>query len=96
MKVVAVAPNQPQAELIIGRLAEVGVTAIMQYALSNPEMGASGARTIYVEDGDEERARALLAVEEPPFSEQELAELSEVAGREALDREDTAEDRQDG
>jgi hypothetical protein len=88
VKVVAVASNQPQAELIIGRLAEIGITAIMQYALSNPEMGASGARTIYVEERDEERARALLAVEEPPFSEEELAALSEAAGRQPLDPED--------
>jgi hypothetical protein len=85
VKVAAVASNQPQAELIIGRLAEIGVTAIMQYALSNPEMGASGARTIYVEDADEQRARALLAVEEPPFSDEELTELSEAAGREEHD-----------
>jgi hypothetical protein len=88
VKVVAVASNQPQAELMIGRLAEIGVTAIMQYALSNPEMGASGARTIYVEDGDEQRARALLAVEEPPFSDEELAELSEAAVLKARDPED--------
>jgi hypothetical protein len=86
VKVAAVASNQPQAELIIGRLAEIGVTAIMQYALSNPEMGASGARTIYVEDADEQRARALLAVEEPPFSDEELTRLSEAAGREETER----------
>ncbi|MCW3032193.1 MAG: putative prokaryotic signal transducing protein [Solirubrobacterales bacterium] len=87
MKVVAVAANQPQAELIIGRLAEIGITAVMQYALSNPEMGASGARTIYVEERDLERGRALLAVDEPSFSDEELTELSEAAGREARDLE---------
>jgi hypothetical protein len=87
VKVVAVAPNQPQAELIVARLAEIGITAITQYALSNPEMGASGARTIHVEDQDAERALALLAVEEPPFSEEELGRLSDAAGREGGDPE---------
>lgn len=87
MKVVAVASNQPQAELIVGRLADVGITAITQYTLSNPEMGASGARTIHVQERDEERARALLAVEQPPFSDEELTELSEAAGRDT-DREE--------
>jgi hypothetical protein len=91
VKVLAVAPNQPQADLMIGRLAGIGVTAISQLSLSNPEMGASGARTIYVEEGDLERARALLAVEEPPFSEEELAELSDAAGREARERRDAGD-----
>jgi hypothetical protein len=89
MKVVAVAPNQPQAELIVARLAEIGIAAITQYALSNPELGASGARTINVEDQDAERALALLAVDEPPFSDEELARLSDAAGREGGDPQDT-------
>jgi hypothetical protein len=82
LKVLTVAPNQPQADLIVARLAEIGIAAITQLALSNMELGASGARTIHVEERDLERARALLAVDEPPFSDEELTELSEAAGRE--------------
>jgi hypothetical protein len=85
LKVVAGAANQPQAELIVGRLAEIGIAAVSQLSLSNPEMGASGGRMVYVEERDVERARELLAVDEPPFSDEELARLSEEAGRQALD-----------
>ncbi|HEX4436934.1 MAG TPA: DUF2007 domain-containing protein [Solirubrobacteraceae bacterium] len=85
LKVVAGAANQPQADLIVGRLAEIGIAAVSQLSLGNPEFGASGGRMIYVEERDVERARELLAVEEPPFSDEELARLSEEAGREALD-----------
>jgi hypothetical protein len=83
LKVVAGAPNQPQADLIVERLAEIGIAAISQLSLGNPEFGAAGGRTIYVEERDVERAKALLAVEEPPISDEELTRLSEQAGREA-------------
>jgi hypothetical protein len=95
LKVVAGAANQPQAELIVGRLAEIGIAAVSQLSLSNPEMGASGGRMIYVEERDLERARELLAAEEPPFSDEELAQLSEEAGREALESEKIAGDGED-
>ena len=85
LKVVAGAANQPQAELIVGRLAEIGIAAVSQLSLSNPEMGASGGRMVYVEERGLERARKLLAADEPPFSDEELARLSEEAGRQALD-----------
>jgi hypothetical protein len=88
LKVVAGAANQPQAELIVGRLREIGIAAVSQLSLSNPEMGASGGRMVYVEERDLERARELLAVEEPPFSDEELGRLSEQAGREALGERD--------
>jgi hypothetical protein len=88
LKVVAGASNQPQADLIVGRLAEIGISAVSQLSLSNPEMGASGGRMVYVEERDVERARELLAAEEPPFSDEELAQLSEQAGREALGERD--------
>lgn len=81
------AANGPQADLIVGRLAQIGIAAVSQLSLSNPELGSSGGRMVYVEERDMERARELLAVEEPPFNDEELTRLSEQAGREALDDE---------
>jgi len=83
LKIVAGAQNQPQAELIVERLAEAGITAISQLSSGNPEFGAGGGRMIYVEERDAGQARALLAEDEQPVSEEELTRLSEAAGREA-------------
>jgi len=83
LRPVAGAANQPQADLIVNRLAQAGITAISQISSGNPEFGAAGGRTIYVEERDAERARAVLAEAEAPFSDEELAELSEQAAREA-------------
>jgi hypothetical protein len=82
LRPVAGTTNQPQADLVLARLAEAGITAISQLSSGNPELGASGGRTIYVEEEDVERARELLATEEPPFTDEELGELSERARRE--------------
>jgi hypothetical protein len=87
LRPIAGTTNQPQADLIVERLAAEGITAISQLSSGNIELGASGGRTIYVEESDVERAREVLALEEPPFSDEELGELSEAAGREADDRE---------
>ena len=59
------------------------VSAIEQRASGNPEFGGSGARYIYVQASDLDRARAVLDVQEAPFSDEELAQLSEQAAREA-------------
>jgi hypothetical protein len=83
LKVIATAANQAEGELIVARLAQAGVSAIEQRASGLPEFGASGGRYIYVQAADLERARAVLDVEEPPFSDEELTRLSEEAGREA-------------
>lgn len=83
LKVIATAANQAEGELILARLSQAGVSAIEQRTSGNPEFGGSGARYIYVQPDDVERARAVLATEEPPFSDEELAQLSEEAAREA-------------
>jgi hypothetical protein len=83
LKVVATAANQAEGELIVARLAQGGITAIEQRASGNPEFGGAGGRYIYVQDAELERARTMLAVDQPPFSDEELARLSEEAGREA-------------
>jgi hypothetical protein len=83
LKVVATTANQAEGELTCARLREAGIVAIEQRASGNPEFGGSGARYIYVSDTDLDHARAVLAVEEQPFSDEELAQLSEQAAREA-------------
>ncbi len=83
LKVIATAANQAEGELIVARLAQAGISAIEQRASGNPEFGGGGARYMYVQHADVERARAVLDVEEPPFSDEELARLSEEAAREA-------------
>jgi len=83
LKVVATAANQAEGELICARLREAGVVAIEQRASGNPEFGGTGARYIYVRGAELDRARAVLAVNEPPFTDEELGELSEQAAREA-------------
>jgi hypothetical protein len=83
LKVIATAANQAEGELIVARLSQAGIGAIEQRASGNPEFGGSGARYIYVQEADLERARTVLAVDEPPFSDDELAQLSEQTAREA-------------
>jgi hypothetical protein len=82
LRVVASAANEAEAEMIAGRLAGIGIAAVSQRAIGGPEWGGSGARNVYVEEQDLERARELLAADEPPFSDEELGRLSEEAGRE--------------
>ncbi len=86
LRPVAGAANEPQAELIVQQLAQAGISAVSHLSSGNPEFGASGGRTIYVEEDDVERARAALASAGPEFSDEELAELSERAAREARER----------
>jgi hypothetical protein len=83
LKPIAGAMNEPQADLIVQQLAQAGISAVSQLSSGNPEFGASGGRTIYVEEADAERAREVLADPGAEFSDEELAELSEEAAREA-------------
>ena len=82
---VAGTTNEPEAELILARLAEAGIQAISRRSTGDVELGAGGGRMVYVEERDEARAREILAGEEPPFSDEELTRLSEEAGRGAHD-----------
>ena len=63
LRVVATAANEAEAELFQQRLAQAGIQATFERVIGGPEWGASGARYIYVADGDFERAREVL---EPP------------------------------
>ena len=74
---VAVAHNEAEAEMICGRLASEGIAASYKRAIGSdaPQFGSAGGRYITVDERDEARARELL--EAPPFSDEELAQLSE-------------------
>jgi hypothetical protein len=86
LRSVTTASNQAEAELICSRLLqEAGIHAIAQRNYGGPQMGGSGGRTVFVNAKDLERARQVLDTELPPFSDEELARLSEEAGREAAE-----------
>lgn len=80
---VASVQSEPESQIICARLAETGISAVSKRNIGadNPRFGAGGSRDVYVEQELASRALELLAV--PEFSDEELAELSEQAGREA-------------
>jgi hypothetical protein len=59
-RVVATAATEAEAELLQQRLAQAGIQATFDRVIGGPEWGASGARYVYVETTDLERARAVL------------------------------------
>jgi hypothetical protein len=80
---VASAQNEPEAEMICARLSDAGITAICKRDIGAdvPQLGSSGSRDVYVEQELASRALEVLSVAE--FSDEELAELSDAAGRAA-------------
>ena len=82
LRSVATVGSEPEAELVCDRLLAEGIHAISQRTIGSVEWGSSGSRTVMVDAKDLDRARAVLASEEGSFSDEELARLSEEAGRE--------------
>jgi hypothetical protein len=80
MRVVTTATDEIQQSIIIGRLSDAGIHC-MGSGAQLPRRGAAGPRDVYVRAADLERARALLKEDEGSFDEDELAHLSEEAGR---------------
>lgn len=80
---IAGAQSEPEAEMICARLSEAGIRAVSKRDIGAdlPQFGAGGRRDVYVEEAFASSAREVLSV--PEFSDAELAELSEQAGREA-------------
>lgn len=60
---VAFAPNQPEAEMIQGLLADHGIQSVMKRGpgFDVPEFLAGGPRQIFVLESDAEAAREVLA-----------------------------------
>jgi hypothetical protein len=81
LKVVTTATDAMQESLILGRLSEAGIRC-MGGGGNLPRLGGGGPHDLYVYAADLERARALLKEDEGGFDEDELARLSEEAGKE--------------
>jgi hypothetical protein len=73
--------SAPEAEIVAARLREVGIISIVQRSIGGPEWASSGAQALYVRPTDLTRAREILAADEQPIGDEELARLSEEAGR---------------
>jgi hypothetical protein len=80
---VASAQSEPEAEMICARLAGAGIRGLAKRNIGadNPEFGVGGTRDVYVDEALASQAREVLEVRQ--FSDAELAQLSEQAGREA-------------
>jgi Putative prokaryotic signal transducing protein len=82
LEVLATVSSEPEAEMVRDRLLAADIHAISQRTIGGPEWGYSGARNVMVDAKDLDRARAVLGSDESAFSDEELARLSEEAGRE--------------
>jgi hypothetical protein len=72
------ANNELEAQIILARLREAGLSAWESNSLGG-RAGSGGPRDVYVEDADLERARAVLR-EVQDVDEAELDALAEGAG----------------
>jgi hypothetical protein len=83
LKIVTSVTNEAEAELICGRLRAAGIPAMPRRVVGGGPWRPAGASDVLVKEGDWEQANALLSSDEEPISEEELARLSDEAGREA-------------
>jgi hypothetical protein len=77
---VTTATDEMQQAVIIGCLSDAGIHC-MGGGAQMPRRGAAGPHDVYVRAADLERAREVLKEDEGGFDEDELARLSEEAGR---------------
>jgi hypothetical protein len=84
LKVVTSVSSEPEAELVSARLSEAGIQVISRRSIGGPEWGVSGARDVYVEEHDLDRAREVLRADEG-VSEAQLADLSDAAAPQLKD-----------
>jgi regulator of sirC expression with transglutaminase-like and TPR domain len=83
LKIVTTVGSEAEAELVGERLLAAGIQAISQRTIGGPEWGFSGARDVFVSARDLDRAHEVLKEDEGSFSDDELARLSDEAGRQA-------------
>jgi Putative prokaryotic signal transducing protein len=79
LMVVTTAADEMQQTLIVGRLAEAGIHCVSRGG--GLSLRSRSPYDVCVRAADLERARALLKEDEGGFDEDELARLSEEAGR---------------
>jgi hypothetical protein len=90
LKSLTTVTTEAEAEMVRDRLLGAGIHSIFQRTIGGPQWGGSGARAIFVNETDLDRAHAVLEADEGTFSDDELAQLSEEAGREANAGPDTS------
>jgi hypothetical protein len=82
LRVLTTVTDEMQQSLILGRLTEAGIHCMGSGSGSlGGRRGVASACDVYVRAADLERARALLKEDEGGFDENELARLSEEAGK---------------
>jgi hypothetical protein len=81
LKILTSVASEPEAEMVCDRLQAAGISAISQRTIGGPGWGFSGARDVFVDEQDLERAHAVLSAEEGSFSDEELGRLSKEAAR---------------
>jgi hypothetical protein len=81
LEVLTTASNGIELDLLLARLRDSGIHCM--HSAGGARSGLSGGRDVLVEEADLDRAREVLNEEEGGFDEEELARLSEEAGREA-------------
>jgi len=84
LKILTTVGNEAEAEMVAERLSEAGIRHMSRTAGGGIRLGAAAARDVYVEERDLDRARDALKADEG-FSDEELARLSDEAGRAAPD-----------
>jgi uncharacterized protein YaaQ len=85
LKLVTSVSNEAEAEMVADRLTEAGIRFTVRLASGGIRMGAAAARDLYVDEQDLDRARETLETDEG-FSDEELARLSDEAGKVARDK----------
>ncbi|HEY4811649.1 MAG TPA: DUF2007 domain-containing protein [Solirubrobacteraceae bacterium] len=80
LKIVASA-NQMEADIIMGRLSDAGIRCMHSPSLGGFGRGMPQTVGVYVNANDLDHAHAVLKEDEGGFDEQELARLSEEAGK---------------
>ncbi|HWJ49725.1 MAG TPA: DUF2007 domain-containing protein [Solirubrobacteraceae bacterium] len=83
IKILTSVASTAEADMVIALLEEAGIQTMPQRSIGGPEFGLSGARDVWVEEADLDRAREVLKASEESISDEELTRLSEEAGREA-------------
>ena len=86
VKPVTAVTSEAEAQIVLDLLSGAGIQAILQRTIGSVEWGSSGARDVLVEEPDLARAREVLAANEGAVSDDELARLSEEAGRKSDQR----------
>ena len=81
LKVVASVSSEAEAEMVRDRLLAADIHAIAQRTIGGPQWGFSGARDVFVNARDLDRADEVLREDEGSFSDEDLTRLSDEAGR---------------